>query len=143
MPDTVIERNVNHDTIKSLKELSLKYIESIGELKGQIKEANQMIKDALVGDVAYLDASEKTKEVQKKLTVEKKRVQSRPDIIQLAIKLKTMRDELKEKKSSLSDYLLEYERLSGADVIDGPKGEQLSIFKKAEVTRLPSRGGGE
>src|SRR5690349_825885 len=125
----VIEQNINQQAVSSLKEMSLKYLESIEKLKREIKEANEMLKDALAGDAAYHDASEKAKEADKKRQVEKKRVQSRPEMVSLALKVKDLKSELREKKQSLSDYLLEYERLSGKQVIEKPSGEQLSIFK--------------
>src|SRR6476661_7283266 len=109
MHETVIERNVNQDTVSKLKTLALQYMESIEKLKEQIKEANQMQKDALAGDAAYLGALEQAKETKKKETMQKKRRQSRPEMVQVAIKVKDLKAELREKKSSLSDYLLEYE----------------------------------
>src|SRR5215813_13536323 len=109
MPDPVIveERNVNQEAIATTKDMAQKLMKSIEDLKLQIREGNQMIDDALTADAAYMDAAGKAEVAAKTKTSEKKRIQSRPEMIQLALKVKSLKDELKQKKLSLSDYLLE------------------------------------
>ena len=131
----VIERNVNSEAINSLENLALSHIESIEKLKQQIKETNEMINDGLVSNETYVQANEKAKEFTKKKSQVKQQVMSQPSMVALALKLKSLKDEKKEKQQSLSDYLLEYERMTGANVIETPKGEQLTIFKTAVPTK--------
>lgn len=56
----------------------------------------------------------------------------------IANKAKTLAAELKEKQFSLSDYLLEYQRLSGANQIEIGDGEILEIVNTARVVRKAS-----
>jgi len=135
MNNVVEERNANQEVISRLKDMILKHLEGIKDLEKKIKEGNQMVNDTLTGNSAYHAADESAREVLKKKLTVKRQIMSTPQMVSLAVKMKDMRQERKERKSSLSDYLLEYERLSGANVIDTPRGEQLSIFKEAKAVR--------
>src|SRR5258706_9797788 len=130
MNETVIERNVNQDTINDLKNLALSHMESVKRLTKEIKEANQMVKDGLTGNAAYHDASEKAKEVTKKKSQVRQQIMSTPEMAGMSAKLKDLKATKREKQQALSDYLLEYERMSGKDVIENLSGDQLHIFKK-------------
>ena len=136
MTETVIERNVNQDVINNLQNLIQSYLESLDKLKRDIKQANEMLNDGLVGNAAYHDANEKVKEVSKKKSQIRLQIMSTPEMAGMSAKLKDLKTDLKEKKASLSDYLLEYERLSGVNVIETVNGEQLSIFKIAKAEKV-------
>lgn len=138
MTETVIERNVNQNTVDNLRNLALSHMESIKKLDKDIKQTNEMINDTLVGNSTYHESNEKVKEVTKKRKQVREQIMSSQEMIALATKRHDLKKELAEKKSALSDYLIEFERLSGKDVIENLSGEQLSIFKTATVVKLPN-----
>jgi len=57
----------------------------------------------------------------------------------LAQKIKDFNTDLKEKKAALSDYLLEYQRMSGATEIEGHDGKVRDIVNNAKLIKRSSR----
>ena len=57
----------------------------------------------------------------------------------LAQKIKDFNTDLKEKKTALSDYLLEYQRMSGATEIEGHDGQIREIINNAKLIKRSSR----
>lgn len=135
MTETVIERNVNQDTVNSLKNLILDKMETLKDLDKQIKEADEVISDALQDNPAYQQADEKTKEAAKSRSQVRAQVMDTTEMKNYAGKRKSLKAQKTEAKAELSDYLIEYERLSGASVIQTLSGEQLEIFKTATVAK--------
>lgn len=135
MPESVIERNINQDTINSLKNLITAKIETLKSLDKQIREANEVINGALLDKPAYQQANEKTKEATKARSQVRAQIMDTPEMKNFASKRKDFKDLRAQVKAELSDHLLDYERLSGANVIQTLSGEQLEIFKTATVTK--------
>jgi hypothetical protein len=50
-----------------------------------------------------------------------------------------MRQEIKERQASLSDYLQEYQRLSGATEIESNSGELLRIINSSKLKKEGSK----
>lgn len=135
MTETVIERNVNQDKINALHNLIQRKLEEMEELSRQIKEADEVIKGALEDNAAYNQADEKAKEATKNRTQVRAQVLSTPEMKSFALKRKDLKGQMAEEKETLSDYLIDYERLTGANIIENAKGVQLEIFKTATVAK--------
>lgn len=117
----------------SLEEMIKKYIIRIDQIKIDAKKQKEMYDDAFHNDPTFLENSEKAKTAAKDLQVTKKNIASAPSVIQVALKLKSMRMEVKEIEQSLSDYLQEYQRLSGANEIEGEDGKIRDIINTAKL----------
>ena len=63
----------------------------------------------------------------------------RPDVAALAGKLKSLKSEKKELQEGLSDYLREYQRLSGSNEIEGEDGEIRQIVYVAKLVKKSSK----
>ncbi|MEP7189016.1 MAG: hypothetical protein ABI901_07505 [Roseiflexaceae bacterium] len=135
MEDTVIERNVNHDKINALQNLIQRKIQAMEELSDQIKEADEVIKGALADNAAYNQADEKAKEAAKHRSQVRAQVMDTTEMKNFAGKRKSLKAQKAEEKETLSDYLIDYERLTGANIIESLSGVQLEIFKTAAVKK--------
>ncbi len=125
----------NSTVISSLDEMIKLNFKRIGELAAEQKQAKDMIEDALAGSENYKNASEKAQESTNEKNSVKKTLQSTPEMLNLLNKLKEIASELKEKKLALSDYVLEYQRLSGATEVDLGNGEVMQIENSAKLVK--------
>ncbi len=117
----------------SLEEMIKKYITRFDQLKIDAKKQKEMYDDSFLSNPTYIENTEKAKVAAKDLLITKKNIASQPSVIQIALKLKSMRDEIKEIEQSLSDYLQEYQRLSGANEIEGEDGKLRDIVNTAKL----------
>jgi hypothetical protein len=62
-----------------------------------------------------------------------------PSVMQLSNQIKSMRQEIKERQSSLSDYLQEYQRLTGATEIETSDGNILRIINSSRLVKESSK----
>lgn len=121
--------------VLSLDELIKATISSMDRLRIDIKKISEQVNDACNNDPIYHDRAETVKQAQKARLQTKNEIMKQPATQTLANKLKTLRAEHKEKKASLSDYLLEYKRLTQANQLELPFGEVLEIVETAKVVR--------
>ncbi|HEV2339501.1 MAG TPA: hypothetical protein VGT05_01905 [Patescibacteria group bacterium] len=126
--------------LTSLDELIKSYIQSIDRLRVEIKKQREMIQDGFVNDPVYREHEEKAKEAAKQKNTTKQQIMKQPAMLILANKVKGMQAEVKEKQLALSDYLLEYQRLSGVNQVEMGDGEVLEIINSAKVVRKSAKG---
>jgi DNA-binding transcriptional MocR family regulator len=58
-----------------------------------------------------------------------------PSVMQLSNHIKQMRQEMKERQSALSDYLQEYQRLTGATEIETNSGDIMRIVNSSKLVK--------
>jgi hypothetical protein len=110
-----------------------KYISQIDAMRIEVKKHKEMYDDSFLNNPTYIENTAKAKEAEKDLKVTKKNIASQPGVVQIALKMKNMRTELKEMQQSLSDYLLEYQRMTGANEIEGEDGKMRDIINNAKL----------
>lgn len=103
------------------------YDKTMGELKEQLREQKQMMKDAFEGDQEYHELSEKAKELTRKKNAIKQRILKTPAVETVMAKVNEMQTELKDMDDKLSGYLQEFQRVAGTNVIEGTDGELRQI----------------
>lgn len=121
------------NVLLSLEEMIKKSISRLDQLKVEAKKHKEMYDDAFLNNPTYIENTEKAKAAAKDLLVTKKNISSQPAVVQIALKLRSMRDEVKEMETSLSDYLQEYQRLTGAREIEGEDGKIRDIVNTAKL----------
>lgn len=130
------EKRAEADVVLSLENLIKNHVQSIETLTEEKKQKSQMVKDAYESDAEYHELDEKAKDGRKAASEVKKRILEREGNRELAVNLTETKLELKEKRQGLSDYLLEYKRISGfeqLELFDGQIGEivlSASLVKK-------------
>lgn len=125
--------------LSSMENLIKTHQLKIEETQNELKKRNDMLNDVLLNEPDLQQLVEEAKEVNKRKNAVKQQILNRPQNADLANKVKTMRTELKNLKDALSDYLGEYARMSGSNVVEGYDGELREIVYIAKLVRRSDR----
>lgn len=112
---------------------------AIDRLSQELRKEREMFADAFANDPIFKEHDEKSKQASKEKSVTRQQITKQPQIAKLADKIRTLSSEIKERKLSLSDYLLEYQRMSGANEIEIGDGTVLEIIHEARLIKKSSR----
>lgn len=121
--------------VSSLDELIKSHIASLDRLNEEKKKLQEMVADGLNNDTNFKSLSDKAKETSKAKSQARVQIMNRPGITVIVNKLKNIMSEIKEKNLSLSDYLLEYQKMSGVNQIEGYDGEVREIVQVAKLVK--------
>lgn len=121
--------------LTSLDEMIKANFQSIDRLKTEVKKLRDMVQDGFANDAVYKEHDDAVKAATKIRQATKAQIMKQPAVLELVNKMKTLSSELKEKQFSLSDYLLEYQRISGANQIETDDGQILEIVNSARIVR--------
>lgn len=119
----------------NLEQLIKTHITRIDNLKVERKKQKEMIDDILINDETYKQHNDKAKETAKIKAATKAQILLRPNVSSVADKLKNLKTEAKELEMALSDYLCEYERISGSNEVKGEDGEVREIVYVAKLVK--------
>lgn len=123
----------------NLEELIRNHIHNIEKLKEEHKKLKEMFEDAFANNPVYRENAEKAKEAAKIKATTRQQIASQPSVINLANKIKEFSLEIKERQAALSDYLLEYQRLTGSNEIEDANGQILEIVNSAKLVRRSAK----
>ncbi len=126
------------NVVLSLDEMIKAHIASIEKMREELKKHREMLEDTYANDPSYREKTEEVKKVQKARLEVKQRIMQQPSVSQISAKVRSTSAELKEKQTALSDYLLEYQRLSGANQIEGLDGQVREIVQVARLVKKTS-----
>lgn len=107
----------------------------VAKLSAELAEARDMLKDAFENDVTYKEHADAAKEANKVKSATKAQILRQPQVAGLAAKVKSLTSEVKELKEGMSDYLKEFNRLSGINEIEGEDGELMEIVYVAKLVK--------
>lgn len=133
--EPVITENTAADTLLSLENLIKSHIRSLDTLRIELKKHKELEEDALNNDPTYKEHLKNVKEATKVKSNTKQQILKQPSMANVANKIKSMSAEIKEKENALSDYLKEYQRMSGASEIEGENGEVMEIVTVVKVVK--------
>ncbi len=139
----VQQTTVNNNAVLLVKieEMIKTHLAQIDELQEEITKHRDMVNDIFANDETFQEHDKLAKEAARIRTNTKKEITKRPDVAGLANKLKSLKSEQKELKEGLSDYLREYQRLSGSNQIEGEDGEMREIVFVAKLVKKTSKFG--
>lgn len=118
-----------------IEEMIKTHTSQIDTLQGEITKLRDMVNDVFVNDETFQEHDKVAKEAARIRTNTKKEIQKRPEVADLINKLKDLKLEQKELKEGLSDYLREFQRLSGLNEIEGEDGQIREIVFVAKLVR--------
>ena len=131
-----------NDTVKSLfaiENLIKSHVAHIDTVKTELGKQAEMMNDVLNNDSTYKDFADKIKDLTKKKSEAKQNILRSPSNASLNQKVKDMRQELKELKNALSNYLQQYQKLADTDQIESEDGEVRQIIYTAHLVKLSSK----
>lgn len=137
--DDIIDGEIINDQTEdflNLESLIKTYVEKLDKLQKEIREKTTIINDAFEGDAVYREHAEKVKEAARIKTATKQQIMKQPMVAQLVEKVKDLKFEMKESQAVLSDYLVQYQKSTGATSIEVGDGEIMEIVS---VTKLVKR----
>lgn len=123
-----------------LEQLIKTNIANIDKGKAELKKQREMLTSALENDETYRLHNEEAKKTAKTKAQTKYQIMQQPTNKALAEKVKDLSVEIKDADAALSDYLREYQRLSGANEIETDDGEVREIVYVARLVKKSSRG---
>ncbi|MBI4036083.1 hypothetical protein HY383_03960 [Candidatus Daviesbacteria bacterium] len=118
-----------------IEEMIKTHTSQIDTLQGEITKLRDMVNDVFVNDETYQEHDKVAKEAARIRSNTKKEIQKRPEVADLINKLKDLKLEQKELREGLSDYLREYQRLSGLNEIEGEDGQIREIVFVAKLVK--------
>lgn len=127
--------------LTKIEEMIKTHLTQIDELQEEITKHRDMVNDIFANDETFQEHDKIAKEAARIKSNTKKEIMKRPDVADLANKLKSLKSEQSELKGGLSDYLREYQRLSGSNQIEGEDGELREIVFVAKLVKRSSKFG--
>ncbi|OGG36003.1 hypothetical protein A2363_00770 [Candidatus Gottesmanbacteria bacterium RIFOXYB1_FULL_47_11] len=127
------------DILLELETTVKNYITDLDRKKSEIKKQREMLESALQNDETYRLHAEEAKKAAQQKSKTKFQIMQLPANKSLADKVKDLAVEIKEADGALSDYLREYQRLSGSTEIETNEGEVREIVYVAKLVKKSSR----
>ena len=137
--DIKASSNAPVDVIINVENLIKSHLSQIDLLKVEMKKNREMMEDVLNNDTVYKDHNEKAKEANKLKSKTKGQIMQQPNMMALSVKVKDTRIQIKELEKALSEYLREFQRLTGANEIEGEDGEVREIVYTAKLVKRSSK----
>lgn len=122
-----------------IEEMIKTHMSQIDTLQEEITKYRDMVNDIFTNDETFQEHDKIAKEAARIRSNTKKEIMKRPDVADLDTKLKSVKSEQKELREGLSDYLREYQRLSGSNEIEGEDGEIREIVYTAKLVKRSSK----
>lgn len=123
------------NTILELESMIKNTISTVDRNKEELKKYKEMIDSALTNDETYREADLKVKELAKEKGKAKLNVMQNQANRNIAEKAKELSFEIKEANLGLSEYLREYQRMTGQSEIEGEDGEVREIVYTAKLIK--------
>lgn len=120
----------------NMESMIKEYISSIAKLTQEAKEAKEMLEDIFKNDPTFQEHSKAAEEASRIKKNTKQEVLKRSEAKELNEKVKSLKSQLAENQASLSDYLGEYQRMSGVSEIEDNNGELYEIIYVAKLRKV-------
>jgi len=144
MDDTQIQTepqvNDSAEVLVNLESLIKNSITGIDRKKNELRKLNEMVTSFLSQDPTYQEHEKLAKEAGRVKNATKSQLLKQPSVADTMQKVKELKTELKETEDGMSDYLREYQRMSGSNEIQDDNGEVREIIYIAKLLKRASRG---
>lgn len=121
-----------------IEEMIKTHITQIDNLDEEVSKYKEMVDDIFGNDQTYQEHEKIAKEATRIKSKTKSELMKRPEVADLANKLKSLKSEKSELENGLSDYLREFQRLSGLNEIEGEDGEIREIILIPKLVKKSS-----
>lgn len=128
----------NSSIIMNMESMIKNTLQGIETAEGELGKYQDLLDNIFENDSTYKEHDEQAKAAAKVKSATKQEILKQPQAGDLNNKIKTLKSEIKENKSSLSDYLREFQRMSGINEIEGKDGELMQIVYTAKLIKKTS-----
>ena len=134
-----MDSNNDAALLVKIEEMIKTHMAQIDELGVEIKKRKEMLDGILTNDETFQEHDKLAKEAARIKSNTRKEILKRPEAADISNKLKELQAEQKDLKNGFSDYLREYQRLSGSNEIEGEDGKIREIVYTAKLVKKSSR----
>ena len=120
-------------TLLSVESLITRHNSQLSSLKKEMNQFKGRLESILDSSDDYRQKLEAAKIAAKEKNAIKSELMKNPETQEIVKKLKDGRDQMSELKQALSDYLKQYQQLSGSNQIEGPDGVIREIVYTARL----------
>lgn len=118
-----------------LENMIKSHLSTIDKVEQEYSKHRDMLEDIFNNDSTYKEHAKIAKEAARIKNNTKKEIMKQPQVAQLAEKVRSMKQEISELQNALSDYLREFQRLSGTNEIEDEGGDIREIVYIARLVR--------
>lgn len=136
MPDDIAENQ--GQVLIDLETIIKTHITSLDKSKIELGKYKEMLDGIFENDETYRLHEEKAKEATKLKSQTKSQLLKNPEARELSEKVKDLAQSVKDLENALSDYLREYQRMSGSTEIEMDDGEVREIVYTAKLVKRSS-----
>ncbi|HUD19062.1 MAG TPA: hypothetical protein VMR81_01285 [Patescibacteria group bacterium] len=137
--DPEIPADNGAQVLLDLETLIKTHIANIDKGKAELKKQREMLASVLENDETYRLHNDEAKKAAKTKAQTKYQIMQQPGNKTLAEKVKGIAAEMKEQDGALSDYLREYQRMSGSNEIETDDGQIREIVYVAKLVKKASK----
>lgn len=130
------DENNDLTVLLSITEMINSSLASIERLEKEAKKYGEMLQGIFDNDPTYLEHTKLAKEAQRVKSTTKQQLMKMPNAADLAGKVKDFRDQIKELRVGMSDYLQEYAKLSGSTDFEDGEGNVRKIVYVARLVKI-------
>src|SRR3989338_8832896 len=123
----------------NLEQMIKNHLTQIDKTKENLKKHQEMLDDIFLNDPTYQEHDKKAKEAASIKNATKSEVLKRTDVADLNAKVREMKITVKEAQGALTEYVMEYQRLSGVNEITDEQGNVLEIVYTVKLVRKSSK----
>lgn len=131
----VVEEVKGGEILINMESMIKNHISSIDRIQEEMQKHKGMLDDIFANDLTFQEHDKIAKEATKVKQKTRSEILKRPQAKELSEKVRNMKSEIKEQQDALSDYLQEYQRLSGLNEIEGEDGQMRTIVYVAKLVR--------
>lgn len=140
VPDTAADdTDPKLSMILNMEDLIRRHLGVLTKLDQEHNKQKEMLEDIFNSDETYKAHNEKVKEANKVKAQTKLEILKKPEAAALAAKVKDLKAQIKETQGVISEYLQEYQKLSGISEIEDEEGEIREIIYTAKLIKKASK----
>jgi methyl-accepting chemotaxis protein len=121
------------EELTSVRNLIQRYAQQMDDMKAQIKEVSDSLRNIFDNDTELQQLEEQAKTMTTDVKNKRQRVKESPEAVQLQMKIKEFKEEQKEISDTLTNHLLRYYQMTGSTVIEDESGDEREIRINAKL----------
>ncbi len=134
MTNTKTQPNQGSDII-NVENLINSYNLKLDSLTRDLQEQKSMLQSILDNDTEYSQIAQETDKISKTKSIARQKALKQSNAVSIIDKTKEIKNELREVKIAMSDYLTQYITLSGSRQIEAPDGTLMDIIYSARLIK--------
>lgn len=121
------------ETLISLQALIERHSARLEELQNEMRELGEQQRNLVENDTQLSELSEAAEEVNNKVKARQTALKQSPEMVQLTLKRKELKEEVVEMQQTISNHLVRYYQMTGSQVIETSDGQEREFAISARL----------